>query len=61
MDTFAEVFCLSFLGFYSLLLLALVVAPLFRYGRLNVLNRHKQTSLIRAMKAPPFHERRRPD
>ncbi len=61
MDTFAELFCLSFLGFYSLLLLALLVAPLFRYGWFNVLNGRRQTSLIRTVKAPPFREPRRPD
>ncbi len=59
MDTFGELFCLGFLGFYSLLLLALVVAPLFRYGRFNVLNRRKQTGLARSLKPPPVNEPRR--
>lgn len=43
MDAFAEFFCLSFLGFYSLFLLVLVAVPLFRYAKCGVLNRRKQT------------------
>ncbi len=59
MDTFAEVFCLSVLAFYSLILLALVVPPLIRYGRFNVLN-PKQTNSTRTVKAC-LHEPPRPN
>lgn len=33
MNSFAELFCLSFLGFYAALLLALILAHLFKRGR----------------------------
>jgi len=54
MDDFSELFCLCFLGFYALLLLGLIVAALFRYGRLDVLNRFKQTSLPGTLKPSSF-------
>ncbi len=54
MDTFSELFCLCFLGFYSSLLLALVVAPLFRYARSRLLNRHSDARLIETAKASPL-------
>jgi hypothetical protein len=44
MDAFAEFFCLSVLGFYSLFLLVLLAVSLSRYAKFGVLNRRKQTS-----------------
>jgi len=57
MNTFSGLFCLCFLGFYTLLLLGLSVLPLFGYGRLSVLSRRKHTSLRGMLKSSSFTER----
>ena len=51
MNTFSELFCLCFLGFYTLLLLGLLVVPPFRYRRLKFLNRRNHKGLLGPVKS----------
>jgi len=55
MDELAKLFCVGFLGFYSLVLLAVVLPPLIRHVRRNVPNR-RQARPAETLNTPAVRE-----